>query len=222
MSQKKHSAKFRHLLSQIISKMPHSYIFPTIKTRYSGFTLIELVIVIIILGILSTLALPKFINLQDDAYISQVKSTAGAFKSAINSARAVYMVRYGSGEAEDVKVYQTNAAIDAAHPYEQPGNLDFNQYGWPVQNYMYRDSTRVQLDNVDDCISLWRTILTDHGPSITKNTKEDSEYVATYLGNGNQAKDMREQLCKYHLAKRPDLYFTYNAKTGQVNTHIPA
>ena len=38
--------------------------------RQQGFTLIELVVVIIILGILAVTAAPKFINLQGDARLS--------------------------------------------------------------------------------------------------------------------------------------------------------
>ena len=48
----------------------------------SGFTLIELVIVIMILGILSITALPKFVNLASDAKIASLKALAGTLKSA--------------------------------------------------------------------------------------------------------------------------------------------
>ena len=50
--------------------------------RNAGFTLIELVIVIVILGILAVTAAPKFINLQNDARKSTVTAMAGAVKSA--------------------------------------------------------------------------------------------------------------------------------------------
>jgi MSHA pilin protein MshA len=47
-----------------------------------GFTLIELVVVIVILGILAVTALPKFINLQDDANQSVMLSMKGAIATA--------------------------------------------------------------------------------------------------------------------------------------------
>ncbi|RLV59042.1 prepilin-type N-terminal cleavage/methylation domain-containing protein [Parashewanella curva] len=50
--------------------------------QHQGFTLIELVIVIIILGILAVTAAPKFINFQDDAHKSAIEGLAGAIKSA--------------------------------------------------------------------------------------------------------------------------------------------
>ncbi|WEE21579.1 prepilin-type N-terminal cleavage/methylation domain-containing protein [Aeromonas caviae] len=50
--------------------------------KQSGFTLIELVIVIIILGILAVTAAPKFLNLQDDARTSTLKGVEGSLKSA--------------------------------------------------------------------------------------------------------------------------------------------
>lgn len=50
--------------------------------KQAGFTLIELVIVIVILGILSVIAIPQFIDLSGDSYRSSVKGIAGALASA--------------------------------------------------------------------------------------------------------------------------------------------
>ena len=52
--------------------------------RNTGFTLIELVIVIIVLGILAATAVPKFINLQDDAKEAAMKGVESALHSAAN------------------------------------------------------------------------------------------------------------------------------------------
>ena len=52
--------------------------------KQAGFTLIELVIVIIILGILAVTAAPKFLNLQDDARKSAAQGVQSALQSAAN------------------------------------------------------------------------------------------------------------------------------------------
>ena len=50
--------------------------------KQKGFTLIELVVVIIILGILAVTAAPKFINLQSDARASALQGVKGAIQGA--------------------------------------------------------------------------------------------------------------------------------------------
>lgn len=71
------------------------------KQHQQGFTLIELVIVIIILGILSASAIPKFVNLQSDAKKAVLSGLEGAIQDAVNLSHYKLLV---SGHSETAYV----------------------------------------------------------------------------------------------------------------------
>jgi len=64
----------------------------TMKSQ-KAFTLIELVIVIIILGILAVTAAPKFINVSKEARIATLNGLAGTFRSSVQLIHAKAQIR---------------------------------------------------------------------------------------------------------------------------------
>jgi MSHA pilin protein MshA len=66
--------------------------------RQAGFTLIELVMVIVILGILSAFALPRFADLGSEARVASIRGIYGAIKSASSIAHAQALVENATGD----------------------------------------------------------------------------------------------------------------------------
>ena len=63
------------------------------QKRQAGFTLIELVIVIVILGILAAAALPRFTDISTEARVAAVNGLAGSLRAAASIAKSTQLAK---------------------------------------------------------------------------------------------------------------------------------
>ncbi|MGS0689334.1 type II secretion system protein [Shewanella sp. 30m-9] len=170
----------------------------TRNTTSSGFTLIEMIVVIIVLAILAVVAASKFINLKQDAEITSVKATGGAFKGGISLANVKWASKGATGPVDNLQVFGNGSN----------GQLDINQWGFPAQNYPPFESSS-RLNNVADCMSVWRTVLQDAPQVSNSATTPDAEYLATYI-NPDQ--------CRYLHLPDQTMSIYYDSRNGSVIT----
>lgn len=169
--------------------------------RSKGFTLIELVVVIVILGILAAVALPRFINVTKDAHESAVKGAGGALASAVLLVRSQWEVNRNNGTATpNLNVLGFGANV-----------VDVNPTGWPVGI-----DDGATIGAVQDCVDLWVNSLQGSAPTVA--SAAGSDYLATLAG----------QVCTYtyqndpSAAAAPDDTIVYSATTGTVTTlYVP-
>ncbi len=102
--------------------------------RQGGFTLIELVVVIVILGILAVTAAPRFLNLQSDARISALQGLKGAMDGASG-------IVYGKAAIQGV-----DSSPSTDDPAPDVDGITTN-YGYPTANDDGIGSAVTGLDN---------------------------------------------------------------------------
>lgn len=123
--------------------------------RQSGFTLIEMVAVIIILAIMAATALPRFVNLSQDARLSSLQGLAGGLRSAAALAKSQWLAT-NSGVLGTVSMGATVVTVfNSATANSTPSILGYPTAG-PAGIILALDNTTGYQSSVDPTGYGWR------------------------------------------------------------------
>ena len=163
-----------------------------IKGRQAGFTIVELVVVVALLGILSAVALPRFIGISDQASTAAVQSVGASFSTGVQLIHMKWVAEGSLGAVYNFYSIFGSGASDA---------LSVNAQGWPAD----LRGVSLTMNSTNDCIDVWRSVL-QSPPSISA-AAGGADFQATYNGAFN---------CTYTYQADSSKTITYDSTNGEV------
>ena len=120
-----------------------------LHNRRGGFTLIELMIVVAIIGILAAIAIPNFVRFQLKAKSSEGKANLAAIRTAQES----YHAEYNSYVAANDSPAAIPGAVKATFTNVDGAGAGFDQLGWSPEGKVYFRYESV-IDAVNDAFAV--------------------------------------------------------------------
>ncbi|MBB1275852.1 prepilin-type N-terminal cleavage/methylation domain-containing protein [Pseudoalteromonas sp. B28] len=147
--------------------------------KQAGFTLVELIIVIVILGILAVTAAPRFLNLQGDANASTLEGLQGSIRSGMNIVNGKAII--ASTQKEDTEI----VAVDT-------GNVAI-VYGYPAATEAaFEAFLDVDFDGTGADLADFNLVVTangTNGPTNAGSVPKVTIYPNSYTATGTPATD---------------------------------
>ncbi|UPQ88297.1 prepilin-type N-terminal cleavage/methylation domain-containing protein [Vibrio sinaloensis] len=186
------------------------------KKTQTGFTLVELVVVIVVVGLLAVAALPRFLDVTDEAKKASIEGVAGGFATGVLSARAqweaearpsrlINSVRRNTVNYDGVKFWLTSSA--------QTGGNFRDGYPFALNN----DDTSFPTTLTDQaCIDLMDNLLQNPpkvGTISAAATDSNIKYTAQADSNNSTCTYVQKEGNSNHQ-------FVYQIETGRVTVTL--
>jgi type IV pilus assembly protein PilA len=166
------------------------------RKRNEGFTLIELMIVVAIIGILAAIAIPNFLRFQLKSKSSEGKVNLAAIRTAEESYFAEYGTYIAAAQSNPVWVPASRSQKDIFNEVACPG-CDFNTIGWSPEgnvffNYAvtlaptptgYTADAQADIDN-DGVFQSWGYVHPDSGGNASAGILGTTPCAATGTWSG--------------------------------------